>query len=418
MQPQHHVVEPVKVPMKVYSTFFNNEEVQRRASVPTASEQSATDVRPVMTDVMCQWKAPSIASSSSSSIATVDDIFPKSAFRATDRDADGDDNTDILRIAEATTGQNQNALWHQMRLGRLTASSFGIVIRACVRDRYSSSLYSTLLGKQNLDGVRSIQWGITHESTAIKQFETREQKIVMPTENSICSCEYCYMLTKMEVERLNQSELIYELRIRGVEPTGNVEQLRKLLRSSLKVEKREKTIVFPPNPYTFEEDVKGIRETLAQLGDLVGNFDDSIHGGTYKKIETKFSHVEGRIKRLIEDANRTETVDEFTRRISSLKKLLTSASKKFEDSLLLVDKDDENANLACSSTPVRNQFTSVESWSEIKPIPPNKWNLKFSGDKLSISTLELSSANASAHSPNSPSMSTASYQYKIDANEQ
>ncbi|KAK4885744.1 hypothetical protein RN001_002015 [Aquatica leii] len=43
------------------------------------------------TDVMCQWKAPSIASSSSSSIATVDDIFPKSAFRATDRDADGDD---------------------------------------------------------------------------------------------------------------------------------------------------------------------------------------------------------------------------------------------------------------------------------------------------------------------------------------
>ncbi|KAK4884771.1 hypothetical protein RN001_001042 [Aquatica leii] len=177
----------------------------------------------------------------------------------------------------------------------------------------------------------------------------------------------------MEVERLNQSELIYEFRIRGVEPTGNVEQLRKLLRSSLKVEKRGKTIVFPPNPYTFEEDVKGIRETLAQLGDLVENFDDSIHGGTYKKIETKFSHVEGRIKRLIEDANRTETVDEFTRRISSLKNLLTSASKKFEDSLLLVDKDDENANLA------------LESWSEIKPIPPNKWNLKFSGDKLSIS---------------------------------
>ncbi|KAK4875909.1 hypothetical protein RN001_012331 [Aquatica leii] len=56
----------------------------------------------------------------------------------------------------------------------------------------------------------------------------------------------------MKVERLNQSELIYELRIRGVEPTGNVEQLRKLLRSSLKVEKRE----FPSNPYTFEEDVK------------------------------------------------------------------------------------------------------------------------------------------------------------------
>lgn len=37
------------------------------------------------------------------------------------------------------------------------------------------------MGKANLDGVKSIQWGVTHEATAIEEFETNEEKKVTPT---------------------------------------------------------------------------------------------------------------------------------------------------------------------------------------------------------------------------------------------
>lgn len=47
--------------------------------------------------------------------------------------------------------------------------------------RYPPSLFSTLLGKYNLDGVKSIQWGNDHEEVAIKVFEQATQKKVSPT---------------------------------------------------------------------------------------------------------------------------------------------------------------------------------------------------------------------------------------------
>ena len=42
---------------------------------------------------------------------------------------------EIVHVAATTCGQNENPTWHQMRLGRLTASNFGIVLNACTRDR-------------------------------------------------------------------------------------------------------------------------------------------------------------------------------------------------------------------------------------------------------------------------------------------
>ncbi|KAF5303897.1 hypothetical protein FQR65_LT18904 [Abscondita terminalis] len=51
------------------------------------------------TDIICQWKAPSGASTSisSPSTSTVQDIFPKPSFRATDRDVNEDDKKFFLQ---------------------------------------------------------------------------------------------------------------------------------------------------------------------------------------------------------------------------------------------------------------------------------------------------------------------------------
>lgn len=74
----------------------------------------------------------------------------------------------LLAIQTATVGQKDNPIWHDMRKGRLTASNFGSVLMA---KRVTPSLISKLCVKQDLDGVKSIQWGIANETEGIKTFE-------------------------------------------------------------------------------------------------------------------------------------------------------------------------------------------------------------------------------------------------------
>ncbi|CAH2006763.1 unnamed protein product [Acanthoscelides obtectus] len=68
------------------------------------------------------------------------------------------DDISILDIAAATTGQASNEKWYLARKFRLTASSFGLIISACVKKRFPDSLFKTLLGEYNQDGIKAIQW--------------------------------------------------------------------------------------------------------------------------------------------------------------------------------------------------------------------------------------------------------------------
>ena len=77
------------------------------------------------------------------------------------------DETKILRINEETIGQRENILWHSVRKGRLTASNFGLAIRA---KKFTPSLRKQLLGQNDLQSVKALSWGIDHEEEAVKQF--------------------------------------------------------------------------------------------------------------------------------------------------------------------------------------------------------------------------------------------------------
>jgi hypothetical protein len=52
----------------------------------------------------------------------------------------------------------------------LTASNFGLVLKAISRKSYPASLYKTLLTKVNLNGVAAVRWGINNEQNAVNQF--------------------------------------------------------------------------------------------------------------------------------------------------------------------------------------------------------------------------------------------------------
>ena len=79
---------------------------------------------------------------------------------------------DVVRSVEVETrGQRNNILWSTIRRGRLTASKFGAVLKACRKQVYPDSLFKSVLGSYNLQGVKSVQWGIDNEATALTEYQ-------------------------------------------------------------------------------------------------------------------------------------------------------------------------------------------------------------------------------------------------------
>lgn len=76
----------------------------------------------------------------------------------------------IVDIEQLTHGQQSNPLWYAVRTGRLTASKFGMVLKACRRKSYPPSLFKSLLSQYDLSKVKSVQWGIDHEHNAADQY--------------------------------------------------------------------------------------------------------------------------------------------------------------------------------------------------------------------------------------------------------
>lgn len=77
----------------------------------------------------------------------------------------------ILRVEEVTRGQTCNDLWNLYRVGRVTASKFGSIIKCMQSNKQPTvSLMKSLLGEYNVSGAKSIQWGSLHEQTALELY--------------------------------------------------------------------------------------------------------------------------------------------------------------------------------------------------------------------------------------------------------
>lgn len=80
---------------------------------------------------------------------------------------------EIKMIASETVGQSENIKWCLNRKFRLTSSNFHKIIVSIKRNRFPDSLFKTLLGTYYLEGVKSVEWGMTHERTAVREFEAK-----------------------------------------------------------------------------------------------------------------------------------------------------------------------------------------------------------------------------------------------------
>lgn len=89
---------------------------------------------------------------------------------------------------------------------------------------------------------------------------------------------------KIDVNRLDKSELTYELSIRGIAP-GTVEAMRASLAMARRMEKSGDSFTYPKYPYTPEEDAAAVRSKLDELGPKVSGFSDSPTGGLFSKLQ-------------------------------------------------------------------------------------------------------------------------------------
>ena len=79
---------------------------------------------------------------------------------------------EIEQIAQATTGQRTNPLWHRMREKRLTGSCFGRALRAAT-SRNSNAVEEfrkEIFTPRNLTHIPAIKWGTDHEAVALAAY--------------------------------------------------------------------------------------------------------------------------------------------------------------------------------------------------------------------------------------------------------
>jgi hypothetical protein len=201
---------------------------------------------------------------------------------------------------------------------------------------------------------------------------------------------------RFEVNRLVQDELVYELAIRGLTDVGTVEQMRKTLRTLLRLERESNPLVYLVHPYDTATDVIALNNKIRELQSLIDEFDgstDTVH----RKLLSKLAHALGRATRI--KPSTPEERKSSSKIIVTLLNFKTDIETKvkrasadqslgaLDVSLLNVDDDKESdGEELVTSTPLHAPVRETTSRSHIVPV--HKWNLKFSGEnpRLSLSS--------------------------------
>lgn len=216
---------------------------------------------------------------------------------------------------------------------------------------------------------------------------------------------------KMEVNRLEKEELIYEVKSRGitVDDTAKATELRKTFRQLLKVERKDPRFTLPKHPFTFQEDNDALGQKMAEIDDLLKGLATGQESPEYAKLATKISHAYGRANKMP-----ASTEDEKKRRSEILVSILgfratlqskarkhkrlsqtqgpleiaallssttLSSDESTTDETSESDEEFQPPRHASTAAPVSQQASSS---THIKSVPVYQWNLKFDGKNMSL----------------------------------
>lgn len=211
---------------------------------------------------------------------------------------------------------------------------------------------------------------------------------------------------KLEINRLERPELVYELAVRGFSEDTTVAKMRTKLRACLKLEKSSE-IKYPKHPFTFQDDCGALTDKFSELEALVADFSDCETSGAYLKITSKLVHAFGRADRSVatteaEQTQRTSFLVDFLGLQSELKSKVRRHRRSLEQgtsgpldlSVLAIDDGSENTDSEMSSdeeivgipAAANSSFRLPMEAGHLKCVPVSKWNIrKFSGDSSKVS---------------------------------
>lgn len=187
------------------------------------------------------------------------------------------------------------------------------------------------------------------------------------------------MSFKINVNYLSRDELEYELSIRGLETAGKVEDLRKLFRPIINLEKHNASMIEHSNIPDFPEEVQVIKAKLKEVREKI----PATRKAEVIKLETKVAHLYRRTNNLsANDDDELAAKSKLTTELLTLATILTESTEQLKTDLpeLELYSKPSTSQSQSTSTPVPN--TLIPSPGAILPV---KWNLKFSGEPSTIS---------------------------------
>lgn len=203
------------------------------------------------------------------------------------------------------------------------------------------------------------------------------------------------MSVKLHPDKLNKEELEYEIKIRGVAPTGTVKDLEKSLKQLIKLQKEG-------HSFKLTYDFVAKDELLlckTKLSDIKQSLSEEFSYTLARKLEARLAHILARIENITsQDKNEIEerskllsSALECLREFESKQQSLSSKPK--QDNPVDVDFQTKMLQKTNTSTPIKIQNNSDidnSSTHQVSQLLANtsinskfnitEWGLKFSGE--------------------------------------
>ncbi|KAL3287484.1 hypothetical protein HHI36_001955 [Cryptolaemus montrouzieri] len=189
-------------------------------------------------------------------------------------------------------------------------------------------------------------------------------------------------MPRLNPNHLKSTELSYELALRNVDPPATVDEKRKLLRGIIAQENSDRSFIEISDPYEFKDNVKELKESIADISTLVSIFQGNSNSDGYKRISSRLTHVSQIVQRMsTEDDNEEKTKQDILRQV-----LLLEAD--LDEKVIVLTTPPVIANPVSQSTPSHPSL-SPQSTS-VKKVPVCKWGMKkFFGRESLVNFLEL-----------------------------
>lgn len=220
--------------------------------------------------------------------------------------------------------------------------------------------------------------------------------------------ELLRMAMPMEVNRLERDEFIYELKFRGIttKDDTSVDEIRKILRRLLKLERGGTPLTYPTYPFEFGVDHDEVKAKTGEISLLLSTFADREKSGPFMKISTKLWHAYKRIDRSCpkgdgQTGQKSKLIVTLLDQYSSLQRKARKYQERsqthgaVELAELLSSTNIESSETSSSSESEDDpeEEASVAAISRIayapppmrpKSVPVYQWNLAYDGESMSL----------------------------------